>query len=58
MKFTFAIGNSSTHLYVPLQPSVVQPLFTNLQYTFNALAGTNRLNQNSLNVIDCVKLRH
>lgn len=53
MKFTFAIGNSSKHLYVSLQP-----LFTNLQYTFNALAGTNRLNQSSLNVIDCRKLQH
>ena len=30
----------------------------NFQYTFNALAGTNKLNQSSLNTIDCGKLQH
>ena len=57
MKLTFTIATNFTHLYVSLQPSIVQPLLASLQYTFNALAGTNTLNQNSLNVIDCVKLR-
>lgn len=34
------------------------PLFSNLRYTFNALAGTNKLNHSSLNIIDCEKLQH
>lgn len=48
VKLTFIIRNSSTILYMSSQP-----LFSNLQHTFNALTGANKLNQSSPNIIDC-----
>ncbi len=53
VKLPFIIRNSFTLLYV-----FSQPLFSSLQYTFNALASTNKLNQSCLNIIDCGKLQH